>query len=359
MTNKIGEKIRQLRKKANVTQEKVAEYLGITFQSVSRWENGTAYPDLEILPAIAYYFNITTDELLGVDITNKHEKIKEIRNQLREKSSKGLINDGIAICRTAVNEFPNDFALLKDFAGFLSMQEDTKQEAIAVMERIVRDCTEDDIRYEVMYQLAYTYDSIGEKLKAVQIAFKLPHTPVTKDFLLSDFCVGNEKIYWLQQCISYFSDNMAFRIRNLAAAKYTDDKDLEGVQMRIKLYKKAISIYELIYEDKDYGLCTNRLCHLNMLIAENYMLLDNTDSALDCIEKAADYAIDYDNLSELIHTSIIMEGKSLSKVQNLIKSSPNTESYRLLHEFLSKEIYNPIRENRRFTATAMKLEPVS
>ena len=78
MTNKIGEKIKNLRKKSNVTQEKFADYLGITFQAVSRWESGVCYPDLEMLPAIANYFNVTTDELLGVDIMNKQEKIDEI-----------------------------------------------------------------------------------------------------------------------------------------------------------------------------------------------------------------------------------------------------------------------------------------
>jgi len=74
MKNKIGEKIKILRKKANITQEKLADYLGITFQSISRWESGICYPDLELLPEIANYFKITTDELLGVGSINKQEK---------------------------------------------------------------------------------------------------------------------------------------------------------------------------------------------------------------------------------------------------------------------------------------------
>ena len=74
MKNKIGEKIKTLRKKANITQEKLADYLGITFQSISRWESGICYPDLELLPAIANYFKITADELLGIGIMNKQEK---------------------------------------------------------------------------------------------------------------------------------------------------------------------------------------------------------------------------------------------------------------------------------------------
>ena len=47
MTIKIGEKIKELRKKADVNQEKFAEYLGVTAQAVSKWEVEGCYPDIE------------------------------------------------------------------------------------------------------------------------------------------------------------------------------------------------------------------------------------------------------------------------------------------------------------------------
>jgi flagellar biosynthesis component FlhA len=77
MRNKIGEKIKILRKESNVTQVKLADWLGIAFQSVSRWENGICYPDLELLPSIAKFFSVTTDELLGVDSMNKQEELEK------------------------------------------------------------------------------------------------------------------------------------------------------------------------------------------------------------------------------------------------------------------------------------------
>lgn len=62
----IGENIRSCRRKMNLTQEQLAERLGVSFQSVSRWENGLTYPDMELLPALTGIFGVTADELPGV-----------------------------------------------------------------------------------------------------------------------------------------------------------------------------------------------------------------------------------------------------------------------------------------------------
>ena len=59
MKLKIGENIRRFRRDADLTQQQFAEQMGVTYQSVSRWENGETYPDTELLPAIADYFHIS------------------------------------------------------------------------------------------------------------------------------------------------------------------------------------------------------------------------------------------------------------------------------------------------------------
>ncbi len=63
----IGENIKKLRKEKSVTQEQLAEILGVSCQSVSRWETGNCYPDLELIPIISNYFEISIDELLCND----------------------------------------------------------------------------------------------------------------------------------------------------------------------------------------------------------------------------------------------------------------------------------------------------
>ena len=75
----IGNKIRQLRYKASLTQEQLAEKLGVTAQSVSKWENAVSMPDISLLPDIAEVFGTSIDELF--DLT-ADQKLKRIENRM-------------------------------------------------------------------------------------------------------------------------------------------------------------------------------------------------------------------------------------------------------------------------------------
>lgn len=71
----IGENLRRLRRAADMTQEQLADKLGVSYQSVSRWENGTTYPDMEFLPVLSSIFGVTVDELIGMEESKKKKQI--------------------------------------------------------------------------------------------------------------------------------------------------------------------------------------------------------------------------------------------------------------------------------------------
>ena len=66
METTLGKRIVLHRKRLGLTQDKLAEALGVTAQAVSKWENDLSCPDITLLPKLAQLFGITTDELLGV-----------------------------------------------------------------------------------------------------------------------------------------------------------------------------------------------------------------------------------------------------------------------------------------------------
>ena len=68
---KIGKFIKKIREENNLTQKELADKLGVTFQAVSKWENGKNVPDIGILKHISEEFHINVDDILSGQITNK------------------------------------------------------------------------------------------------------------------------------------------------------------------------------------------------------------------------------------------------------------------------------------------------
>lgn len=75
----LGNKIKTLRLRAGMTQEMLAEELGVSFQTISKWENNVCAPDIAMLPKLSVYFGVTIDELF--DLTTE-QRLHRIENML-------------------------------------------------------------------------------------------------------------------------------------------------------------------------------------------------------------------------------------------------------------------------------------
>lgn len=75
---KFGKFIKKLRKDNNLTQDELAKKLGVTYQAVSKWENGKSIPDIAILKTISLLFNVNIDELLDGTVKDKKKLNKKI-----------------------------------------------------------------------------------------------------------------------------------------------------------------------------------------------------------------------------------------------------------------------------------------
>ncbi|MDE7045644.1 MAG: helix-turn-helix domain-containing protein, partial [Acetatifactor sp.] len=63
---RISLRIADLRKKNRVKQQELADHIGVSFQTISKWETGISMPDITFLPLLAEYFQVSTDQLLGL-----------------------------------------------------------------------------------------------------------------------------------------------------------------------------------------------------------------------------------------------------------------------------------------------------
>lgn len=91
----LGENIAALRKNRGFTQEELAKRLGVSPQAVSKWENGTACPDIALLPEIADIFSVTVDDLMRAPaerlISDENKQGKD--ESTAEKSESDFIDD--------------------------------------------------------------------------------------------------------------------------------------------------------------------------------------------------------------------------------------------------------------------------
>lgn len=113
---KIGKKILECRKKKNVTQEDLANFIGVSKASVSKWETGQSYPDISFLPLLAAYFSITVDELIAYEPQMPAKEIKKHYLKLAKEFSEKPFEEVIEKAEKLVKKYFACYELLFQIA---------------------------------------------------------------------------------------------------------------------------------------------------------------------------------------------------------------------------------------------------
>ena len=100
----LGENITKFRKQKRMTQEMLADSLGVTFAAVSKWERGVATPDLDLIISMATIFQVSIDTLIGYEM--KNDSIKEAENRINECLKKMNYQEAVQICNSMLVRYP-------------------------------------------------------------------------------------------------------------------------------------------------------------------------------------------------------------------------------------------------------------
>ena len=120
----LKDTLRMLCRKKNITQETLANYLGITPQSVGKWERGEGFPDITMLPKIALYFDVTVDELLDVGQARIDKTVMDYMAESMEYKNAGENEKNLALWEKAHREFPNDCRVMVELMHALNKEAD-------------------------------------------------------------------------------------------------------------------------------------------------------------------------------------------------------------------------------------------
>ncbi len=192
MSVQLGQKIRTLRKQKNMSQETLANHLGVTFQAVSKWENDIAMPDVALIPAIAAFFEVSTDELFDYNLYEIEQKVEAIVTEhCRYRDSDSAQAE--QILRNGLEQYPGNDTLLNCLIYMLPLPEKSG-EVISLCKQLIDSTKHDDIKYDACRILAGAYLSIGAFEMAKGIIDQIPEIHFTKLTVMAWLLNGAEKM---------------------------------------------------------------------------------------------------------------------------------------------------------------------
>ncbi len=318
MTIYLSENIKRLRREKDLTQETLAEFLGVTFQSVSNWERGESYPDITILPEIAGFFKVSVDELLGINkAENEHEinlKIAEYDNLTDHKLMQEIINDLKA-------KFPNDFRVLIRYLCYIvRFSEDFSavySEIFAIYNNIQQNCTDDKIRIKAKRAMIEFYRSqLNEENadvmfeKCEKIICEMPDMRDSREMFCTFYPEGHpEHDTKIQNAIEE-----SFLLRTTFYSHYYFYNDRCSDEWQTKSIQKEIDYLEFFYEDGNYGKMWRMMMNLFGHLGVKYFKLNDYNNAICNFKKSAELAIKFDSMDRItVMHSTMFEGKEFDK----------------------------------------------
>ena len=252
MDNRFSNNFKELRKLQELTQEQVAEMLGVTSQAISKWECGTSYPDIEMLPIIANIFKVSTDYLLGVDITKQEKDILETIEKAKALCATNKYTDAVTMLRNVLIHHPSScdimYWLAWSLRGTIKEHPEHEQEAINIYRRILNISKNSEIICKVTRDLAYCYYTLGEIQTAKAYIDMLPSFEVCREYNLgrsnvlsgkdlAEVLQKNIRLYAtaIQECLEYFANENILKEAELfpySTQKAT--KNLESIKEFLK-----------------------------------------------------------------------------------------------------------------------------
>lgn len=320
----LGTRIREFRRRNGITQEVLAEALGVTSQAVSRWEASGSYPDMEIIPAIANYFGVSIDELFGYE-NSRETKINQILENVDSYGIKGRGDDNwvdecIFMLREGLAEFPKNERLLialadalseagwrthkewlcYDDEGFVQREYDKHSkseywlEAIKICEHLVGNASDSAIVTKAFTILVTLYRNLGENDKAINYAKMMPALDNCREILLASATDGKQQAQFvgdfLLKAAEAFSEQLIYGLmanRN----HYNSDMPIEKV-------KGAIAIFKLICDDGNLGPYHSSVVKLYLYLSRVQWESNYRDDAFTSLDEALKHAKKFDAICD-------------------------------------------------------------
>ena len=342
----IGMRIKTLRKQKDMTQEKLAEYLGVSFQAVSKWETGAASPDLAMIVPLARLLEVSTDALFGLEEKTEDAKEKELGELLTESWKTGDLEKRFEIAKTAVREYPGNLQYrywLGDAEWSYAVAHCEKgspeqithfDNAVRSFEIVIEDAADLDLKNAGLVGIVYALSSLDKREEALLYARQHPNA----DNLMKCCLRGEAWERHRQQMIFNLLNNL---VAELESGKH----DLNAIQA-------AETIIKTVIDDENYLWFHDVLMHNYIWQAQCLVKQNRHEEAVAALGKSYEQAALYEKAAALSkekpipYTSAVFNRLSFD-VNDLMISGTTT----LVEDFktyLSWKEFDAIRDREDF-----------
>lgn len=352
--NYIGEKIKELRRKNDMTQEKLADFLGVTYQTVSKWETGVTNPDLSLIVPLARLFKVTTDEIFNFKESVEDAKRAELEKMYEETLISGDISKRIPICEEAVKSYPGDMNWLNRYAWIIwckaiednSITDDTKfiagrERAITLFRQVIENCENDEIKANAIFGIVECLNSKGEHGEAKCYAELYPSTKISasrKEDLLISCMSGEERVVKSQErCLRRANDLLYSIINNIGHGAMTPEARTA-----------AEAIINALIPDGNYLTFHYELYRVALSEAEEKIRAGELDQAMIAMRKARKHAIGLDGVKgDYSFTSPLFDRLKYNTELNWHRTGTRTmlEEFRALFDY---PVYSPLKSHKDY-----------
>ncbi len=363
MAIKIGENIKKLRMERRVTQDMLANALMITPQAVSRWESGATCPDIECLPLIADYFSVSIDELLSYRLSEREEKLAEIKREAERLAEDGTVEERIAYMREALISYPfdDDLKLQLAVALYHKWCEEGQRFPAGEIEALCRSVMEATKDADIKFFAVLTLCSLYGESNCPEKAMALIHTHLApmkycREFVLSGGIGDGNTERYIQDELDKLTDRLGIVIQSLVLHGDLPN-DPSTWDKKTRMLDISNRLYLMIYGD-DLMFYHCRLAENHWLISTYQMAQGKDGEALASLENMAYHALAYDRAKASDHgkcyTSVLTDKVVYPHPDKDFHELKHNEAYHKLERLRHKR-YDPIRENARFAAVVRAL----
>lgn len=344
----IGITIRRLRQENGITQEELANAIGVTAQAVSKWERVEGYPDITLLPDIAAFFDVTLDTICGIDENQKRKEIASILQMTVNAS----YAEGVRIAREGLDRFPHSFRLKKNLATALTgctakwiPPKEVLEEVIRIYEDIIQHCTDLQLRNSAVLELSQVYALANDHEKAKHTVLQI-YGKYENQRAWCQILKGEELVSHIQNSIIQTLPDIHFML------KYILETPCYTTKEKITLCRKMIEIYSIIDECHNWPVGMFFSYQLYLQIAVLSMEFDDTIECLNALNSAADLAVQID----LLPCEGFPDSLLLNRINFEYLYGAESERELLRKELDTESAFDPLRETPEYAMVIAKLK---